>query len=93
MMHIVTLQRSTSDALVGFTQQLAALSDYHRRIMDNAWIVDTRFDPRETANLLRPHIGPRDQVFVGRLEGNFSGWLTRETWNWLTAASNGHRFR
>lgn len=93
MIHIVTLQRSTSDALVGFTQQLASLAKFHRRIMDNVWIVDTHLSPRETANLLQPHIGQRDQVFVGRLEGQFSGWLTRDTWTWLGDASRYDRFR
>lgn len=91
-MYLVTLQRSPARATPAFTDELQQNSQFHRKVMDNVWIVDTWLGARALTEVLRVHLLATDQLLVIRVQDEYSGWLHRDVWTWLRGASRYGRF-
>jgi hypothetical protein len=52
--------------------------------MPSCWIVKTTSNAQKWYERLRPHIGPKDHLFICRVNINErQGWLPRWVWDWI----------
>jgi hypothetical protein len=90
VIHIVTLQRKPPRPMPEFVQAIENNSSYNWKVMSNVWAVDTSLSAKELYQMLREHIAPSDLLLVIRAQDDFSGVLTKDTWDWLrTSKKNG----
>lgn len=83
MIHVVTLQAKPPRPMTAFVQALESYSTYYWPVMANVWVVDTVLTAKELYAELAPYITRSDLLFIIRAQGEFSGFLTRDTWQWL----------
>jgi hypothetical protein len=54
------------------------------RYAPNCWLLWTARSAEQWFELLKPHLGPKDQMFICRLDmRDRQGWLARSVWEWI----------
>jgi hypothetical protein len=59
--------------------------EYWWHYLDAIWIVVTDHSANDYAEILYPHIEASDRLFVGKLSGEYQGWLPAGAWDWLNS--------
>jgi len=96
VIHIVTLERSPIRPMPDFIKAIRRYSDSWRKIIDNVWLVDTEYDAKFLAKILRSYITDDDSLFVVRAyvdsRDDYGGFLKRDTWQWIRETYDHGRF-
>lgn len=66
-----------------FYKALMETADGWCHYIDNLWIVNTHLTANDFAKKLYPHMVDTDHLFVGKLTGEYQGWLPKEGWEWI----------
>lgn len=67
----LTLKGPESD-YVNLRNAIEALGPWSNR-MPACWLVESRLSARKIRDLLKPHLGPGDRLFVGQFGHNWAG--------------------
>jgi hypothetical protein len=51
--------------------------------LGSTWLVDTNLDAGGIWGRLLPHIDGDDRVLVIGVTGDYSGWLSKDAWEWI----------
>jgi hypothetical protein len=51
--------------------------------LESIWLLDTDSTPKQVANILKDVIDTNDSLLVIRLQKDYGGWLTQDSWDWL----------
>lgn len=90
MIHIVTLERNPIREMSAFEDAIRQGCRYLLPVMRNVWLVNTVESPPQLFERLRHHMRKADNLLIIRVQNQYSGWLTKTSWDWLrTSASNG----
>ena len=49
----------------------------------NLWFLATNKSAQEIYDILKPHIGKGDYVFVAPIVKPYQGWLPKKAWDWI----------
>ena len=47
------------------------------------WLVDTNRDVNEMTDILRKHLGPRDDLLIAGVQPPYQGLLMNDAWDWV----------
>lgn len=74
MMYLVVLELNArpADQYADLERSIKALGNWSNRTK-GAWIVESRFTASQIRDLLKPHVGAEDRVFVARFTRNWAG--------------------
>ena len=59
-----------------------------RHYLDSHWLVDTNLTAREIWDRLAPHVDDNDRFFIVGITRDYSGWLPKEAWQWISSRIN-----
>ena len=73
MMFVILLDLTArpADQYEDLERAIKALGDWSNRVKGQ-WLVQSRFPASQIRDLLKPHIGQGDRLFVSRIYGNWS---------------------
>ena len=73
MMYVILLELNARpvDQYEDLERAIKALGDWSNRVKGQ-WLVQSRFPASQIRDLLKPHIGASDRLFVSRIFGNWS---------------------
>ena len=73
MMYIILTELTArpADQYAELERAIKALGDWSSRV-PGQWLVQSRFPPTQIRDLLKPHIGTGDKLFVGRMAGSWA---------------------
>ena len=73
MMYVILLELTArpADQYEDLERAIKALGDWSNRVKGQ-WLVQSRFPTSQVRDLLKPHIGAGDKLFVARIHGNWS---------------------
>ncbi len=66
-----------------FYVEIKTISKKWLRLTDSVWLVQTDEQPTTIKNILSSHMHSNDEIFVGRLDKDCSGYLSTEAIKWL----------
>jgi len=92
VIYLVTLERRPVRAMPKFVRAIQDNSDSYWKAMTNVWLVDTPLTARALTKALGECITPHDLLLVIQAQEEFSGRLTKSTWNWLRASRDNGDF-
>ncbi|MSP54492.1 MAG: hypothetical protein EXR69_02635 [Myxococcales bacterium] len=72
MMYLVVLELTARPEYPDLERALKALGNWSNRTK-GTWIVESRFSASQIRDLLKPHVGTEDRVFVARFTKNWAG--------------------
>lgn len=53
--------------------------------LDSTWLVDTNLNADQIWNRLSQHVDKNDFVLVIGVTRDYSGWLPKRAWDWITS--------
>lgn len=56
--------------------------------LGSTWLVDTNLTAKEVWDRLAPHVDQNDRFLVIGVTRDYSGWLTKEAWEWINSRLN-----
>jgi hypothetical protein len=91
MMFVVSLELNArpADQYADLERAIKALGNWSNR-MRGTWFVECRFNAAQIRDLLKPHLGAGDRLFVARMTQNWAGtgmgegfpeWLKRRNFD------------
>ena len=89
MMYLIVLELNArpADQYPDLERAIKFLGNYSNRLR-GAWLVQSRLNASQLRDLLKPHLGDGDKVFVSRMTTNWAGynmgqgfpeWLKRQS--------------
>lgn len=79
MMFLVTLELNArpADQYDDLERAIKALGNWSNRLK-GAWFVESRFNASQIRDLLKPHVGQGDKIFVARMTRGWAGYAMGE---------------
>jgi hypothetical protein len=98
MMYVILLELNARPAnqYEDMERAIKALGDWSNRV-SGQWLVQSRFPASQIRDLLKPHLGNGDKLFVARIFGNWSAtnmgtgfqdWMNRRNFDVPPARPN-----
>ena len=53
--------------------------------LGSTWLVDATLDAKGVWERLAPHVDKNDRVLVIAVTRDYTGWLPKDAWDWLTS--------
>jgi hypothetical protein len=91
MMYLVVLELNArpADQYPDLERAIKALGNWSNRLR-GSWMVQSRFSASQVRDLIKPHLGAGDKVFVSRMSSGWAGynmgqgfpeWLNRQSFD------------
>ena len=52
--------------------------------LDSTWLLFTAESPNQIWDRVRSHIDKDDNILIAEITTNYSGWLPKDVWTWIS---------
>ena len=84
-----TLARTPNDVRKDLEGEIIEFGEWWHYFGD-VWIVDTELSANDMTDVLRQHMGPKDDLLIAGIQPPYQGWLPEDAWEWLNENSRRH---
>ncbi len=77
-----THARSPNDVRSDLEDEIVQFGDWWHYFGD-FWLVDTGRDVNEMTDILKQHLGPRDDLLISGVQPPYQGLLINDAWEWV----------
>lgn len=77
-----TRKRTPNDVRSDLEDEIVQFGEWWHYFGD-FWLVDTNRDVNEMTDILRKHLGPRDDLLIAGVQPPYQGLLIDEAWDWV----------